>query len=222
MAGAADDRGAAAGDGGPELVPATRVQKALGGAVDTALAVALAAVSWWWRSRGAGTAGRSQMAGRMRLLALLAPVRAIVDEQLGSPGGWVAGVRTVDERTGRRVALWRTVLIVSARVGMRAAAQRLAKPSPPISEAEQEQRARELQAIRERFAEDEDARNAALMDHYRKHQKPVHANFAGPLAITLGSAVVNNRLRRHLAPTMLVGRPRGRLTARRSGRSRRA
>jgi len=213
MAGAADDRRGDGGDGGPELVPATRAQKALGGAVDAAFAVALAAVSWWWRSRGAGAADGSQMAGRMRLLALLTPLKAIVDEQLGSPGAWVAGVRTVDERTGKRVALWRTVLIVSARVGMRAAAQRLAKPSPPISGAEQEQRARELQAIRARFPDDEDARNAALMDHYREHQKPVQANFAGPLAITLGSAVVNNRLRRHLAPTKLVGRPRGRRPA---------
>jgi hypothetical protein len=218
MAGAGDDRGAAAGDGGPELVPATRPQKALAGAVDTAFALALVGVSWWSHNGGAG---RRELADRMGRLVALTPLKGIVDEQLGTPGAWVAGIRTVDQRTGKRVALWRTVLIVSARMGMRAAAQRLTKPSPPISEAEQEQRARELQAIRERFADDEDARNAALMDHYREHQLPVQANFARPLAITLGSAVVNNRLRRHLAPTKLVGRRAG-VTARRSGRSRRA
>ncbi len=193
---------------GPEPVPATGAQKALAGVVDMAFGAALVGASWWWRNRRAGAAGRQEMAGGVRKLALLAPLKTIFDEQLGSPGAWVAGVRTVDKRTGRRVALWRTVLIVSARVGMRAAAERFTKPTPPLSEADKAEIARETQAIQERFADDEDARNAALMAHYREYHKPVEVNLVGPMAIALGSSVLNSRLRRHLAPTMLVGRPR--------------
>jgi hypothetical protein len=176
--------------------------------VDTAFAVALIGVSWWWRNRGVSSTRRSETAGGTQRLPLRSSVKAVVYEQLGSPGAWVAGVRTVDRRTGRRVALWRTVLIASARLGTQAAAKRLAKPSPPISEAEHAERARALQAIRERFPDDEDARNAALTDHYREHQVTVKANLGTPLAISIGSSLLNSRLRRHLAPTMLVRRPR--------------
>ena len=55
--------------------------------------------------------------------------------QIASPGERLSGVRTVDRRTGRRVALWRTLLLVTVRA---AGAELVRRSRPAAGELERE------------------------------------------------------------------------------------
>ncbi len=190
-------------EGAVELVPATRRQRALAGLLDMAVAGAVVRLMWDRRAEGDG-ASRGGPLGR---LAVLAPLRAIVEEQVGSPGAWVAGIRTVDRRTGRRVVLWRTAMLVGVRAASQLVASRLqSDPPETMSELEWRQRKREIEEIEERYAADPDGRNRAMADYFEAHPQPWAMNVARPIAIAMGTTLVNSRLRRRLAPTMLVKR----------------
>src|SRR5947209_5450234 len=67
------------------------------------------ALFWLARSRGLAREGSAGA----RLMAV--PVE-VLREQLRSPGQRLLGTRTVDRRTGTRVALWRTLALGGSRV----------------------------------------------------------------------------------------------------------
>jgi hypothetical protein len=108
---------------GTEPKAAPRLRRVLAALVDMALT---AAVVWMLRARAAADE-------RTRWLSVLPP--ELIREQLGSPGRRMLGLRTVDRRTGRRVALWRSLALVGARMGGQLLARRIAPPpgSPPVA-----------------------------------------------------------------------------------------
>ncbi|MGA2452529.1 MAG: hypothetical protein ABSG93_03330 [Solirubrobacteraceae bacterium] len=186
------------------LEPAPRARRALADLIDTAV-MALPAVLYWrraWRARKSG----QQAASPPRWTRALGPAVTVLGEQVGTPGAWIMGVRTVDRRTGRRIALWRTLAVALARVATQVLSRRLT-PRPAVpSDAEHQQRRRQVEAIEARHPDDEDARNAELMRHYAEHRMNVTIGIWPPLAAALGSTLVNRSLRRRLAPTLVVSR----------------
>jgi hypothetical protein len=120
-----------------------------------------------------------------------------------------------------RVAL-AGLVVALADVGTRLLGRRL-NPSPTVpSAAEHAQRAQEAQEIKERYADDEQGRNAALMRHYAEHRVDVTVHIWPVAAFGAGSVLVNHWVRSRLAPTAVVARGsvsgRRRLTTRRSAR----
>jgi hypothetical protein len=192
------------------LVPAPRARRTLAGLIDASTFGLLFAlyVRWKWRS-GREPGPDHNPAGLERWLRLLNPVLGVVSEQLGTPGAWIVGLRTVDPRTGRRVALWRTLAVVLLGVLTEAGRRRLTPPVPPISESERGEFGREMRAIREGYADDGKLQREAMSRFYEQHR--VDVNPLRWLPAIAGAALINNRLRRHLAPTVVVvSRPRER------------
>jgi hypothetical protein len=74
------------------------------------------------------------------------------------------------------------------------------------SEDERRRQASEVQAIEDRYADDEEARNTEMMRHYAENRLDVTVSFWPPLVAGLGSALVNRTVRRRLAPTLVVSR----------------
>jgi hypothetical protein len=189
-----------------EIDPAPRWRRMLAGAVDAAIG---GGVVWLSRRRLSGIDGRTK-----RLMRLFGPTSEFVHEQLGSPGEWIMGVRTVDSRTGRRVALGRTLVLVLARVVVDEIQRNVSGVPSPIPMARHAELARERQAIMDAHPDDPDARNHAMRRLYKERQ----ADFAGGqsvgwrmLAGIVGGVAVNRWARRRLAPTVdVVSRERGR------------
>jgi hypothetical protein len=182
-----------------EIDPAPRWRRMLAGAVDAAIG---GGVVWLSRRRLSGVDARAK-----RWMLWFGPTSEFVREQLGSPGEWIVGVRTVDRRTGRRVALWRTVTLVLARVVVDEIQRNTSGVPSPIPEAQHAELARELQAIKDAHPDDPDARNQATMRLYKERQ----VDFAGGqpagwrmLAGIVGGVAVNRWARRQLAPTVDV------------------
>jgi hypothetical protein len=122
----------------PSPTPAPRARKALAGLIDSAV-LALPAALYLRRALRASGAGRpaARPPGWTRMLT---PAVAVLGEQVGTPGSLIMGVRTVDRRTGRRLALWRTLTVALAQVATRLLIRRLT-PHPVVpSEAERGQR----------------------------------------------------------------------------------
>lgn len=188
-----------------EQVPLAR--RMLAGLIDAAV-VSLPAIRQMRRAmRAAGAGGTAAKAPGWT--QALSAVFEIVGEQVGTPGERIMGVRTVDKRTGRRVVLWRSLVLATVRIGARLLGRRL-KPRPAVSsQAEHRQRADEIQAIKERYADDEDARNAALMRYYSEHRVNVRANVWPVFAAGMVPALLNLWIRRRLAPTVVVARASG-------------
>jgi hypothetical protein len=187
-----------------EPTPAPRVRQTLAGLIDAGVMALPMAIYWRraWRARET----ERPVARPPGWMGMLAPAAAVLGEQVGTPGGWIVGVRTVDRRTGRRIALWRTLTVALVRVATRVLSRRLTpRPSFPPEEERQKQ-SREVQAIKERYANDEDALHAELMRHYAEHRAHITVNAWQPLAAGLGSTLVNRTVRRRLAPTLVVSR----------------
>ncbi|HYB23738.1 MAG TPA: hypothetical protein VED41_08070 [Solirubrobacteraceae bacterium] len=195
--------------------PAPRALQTLGAAIDMAVS---GGVAWLWMRRRRERASANGAMSSARLAPGSGLALAVLREQLGSPGGWIVGLRTVDSRTGQRVALWRTLAVLGGRALTARLSRRLA-PVQVMSDAERG----ELRAVFDRHSGDHEALEDELRrlhEQRRRHAKPVWQMPAGVLA----AALVNRWLRRRLAPTMVI-RSRGRageLTARTSARSRRA
>jgi hypothetical protein len=122
--------------------PASRVRQALAGLIDAGVTVLPTVVYGLraWRARGT----ERPAARPPDWMRMLAPAFAVLGEQVGTPGGWIAGVRTVDRRTGRRLALWRTLAVTLVQVATRVLSRRLT-PRPVLpSEGERRQRASEV------------------------------------------------------------------------------
>jgi hypothetical protein len=132
-----------------------------------------------------------------------------VKEQLGSPGQWVMGIRTVDRRTGRRVVLWRSLALLAAGWGAEALTRRIhdADPGPAQHEAV-ERYWRELRELDRRDA----GETVASGGERRRvaHAGPVQLrlNLWRILGPGVALTVISGRLRRALAPTVEV-RSRG-------------
>jgi hypothetical protein len=187
-----------------DLTPAPRARQTLAGLIDAAVMALPTAIYGLraWRARGTGRPA-ARPPGWM---SMLAPASALVGEQVGTPGSWIMGVRTVDKRTGSRLALWRTLTVALVHVVTRLLGRRLA-PRPEIpTEAERRQRWSEIQAIKERYADDEDALSAELMRHQAERRGDVTVNIWPPVVAGLGSTLVNRAVRRRLAPTLVVSR----------------
>jgi hypothetical protein len=179
--------------------PAPRPRQLLAGLIDATVIAALG-----WGVRRTGRAGDTQAAMRV-----LAAAGQLAREQLRSPGQRLLGLRTVDARTGRRVALWRTLVVVGADSAGEHLARRLAPPAvTPEQERERERFLEELAAIHERHRDDPEAAEAERRLLYRRHP-PVTSNMLRAMAPGLTAGLVNRRLRRRLAPTAEV-RDRGR------------
>jgi hypothetical protein len=195
----------------PAAVAAPRSRRMLAGAIDSATAFAIGR----GLKRFGGPrppAGGDRPDGRAAAtlaLGVLGPSSDLVRQQLGSPGQRVLGLRTVDRRTGERVARSRTLLLVALGIADQALAARQ-KPGPdPQLEAEQERFRSEIAAIHERHRDDPAARDAALRRAYEQRPGPVKIDLAHlpvpRLAVVLLAAIA----RRRLAPTTeVLVRPR--------------
>jgi hypothetical protein len=182
-----------------EIRPAPRVRRMLAGALDAAL---VAGGTWLWRRRQAG-GGENPRAARWT--AVLEPATQSVREQLRSPGQLLLGLRTVDRRTGRRLELWRTLVLL----GVGVARPILMRHLSPLQLTPEQERDRsgfldELNAIQERHPDDESAREAERQRLFaRQHnQLPDILRRTAVPALALG--LLNSRLRRRLAPTTEV------------------
>ena len=176
---------------------------ALAGMIDVAVMGAAHLLYTRWLGRG-GRDGRNVLRRGQRWTRVVGPAKTILEEQIGTPGGWIVGVRTVDARTGQRVALWRTLAIAFAGVATRELGRRVRGGSPPITDVEHEWRARELRAIHERYRDDPDARNAALAELCGERQVNARLSRGPTLAAAGLQTLVSRRLRRRLAPTVVV------------------
>jgi hypothetical protein len=168
----------------------------------TAIDMALAG-SWAWHRRprlSEGAASATEPSPSDRLLALARPV---VREQLGSPGERLTGLRTVDRRTGRRVQLWRTLLIVATAV----AGDVLARRARRLDAEQQRERVafhRELGDIYKRHRDDPQAREAEVARVLERVPKRVRGDLKRTVGPVVASGLLVWLLRRRLAPTVVI------------------
>ncbi len=187
-----------------EVSPAPRWRSTLAGVTDAAI---LGGAAWLWRRR----AGDAALGRRSRRASFLGPLAGLVREQLGSPGQRVFGLRTVDRRTGRRPELWRTFVLLGVGVGGELLTRRMSPGAmSPRQERQREDFMEELRAIQERHPDDASAREAERRRLFERHPGPVKVNLWRTAAPPLAMSLLKNRLRRRLAPTLIVVRPRGR------------
>jgi hypothetical protein len=183
-----------------EVSPAPRWRSTLAGVTDAAI---LGGAAWLWRRR----AGDAALGRRSRRASFLGPLAGLVREQLGSPGQRVLGLRTVDRRTGRRHELWRTLVLLGADLGGQLLVRRV---TPPVITRQREGFMEELRAVQERHPDDASAREAERRRLFERHPGPVKVNLWRTAVPPVVIALLKNRLRRRLAPTRIVVRPRGR------------
>jgi hypothetical protein len=180
-----------------EIRPAPAVRRMLAGSIDAAI---VAGATRLWRHRQGGGNARAA-----RSTGLFEPALQSLRQQLRSPGQLLLGVRTVDRRTGRRLELWRTLVLLGVGVARVTLVRRLA---PPKLTPEQERDRRgfldELNAIQARHPDDEAARESERQQLFaRQHnQLPDILRRTAVPALALG--LLNKRLRRRLAPTTEV------------------
>lgn len=118
------------------------------------------------------------------------------------------GLRTVDTRSGRRVALWRTLTLVLAQAATDAIGARVAGAGDPIPSAEHERYGDDLRVIQMELRDDPEARDRALTRFYEERRLGLNPDVRRMLAGIAGSALLNQWLRRRLAPTIVVAAPR--------------
>lgn len=173
-------------------LPVSRPRQAFATLIDVALAGAVA-----WSQRGRANAGV------LRWLRLL-PAEA-VREQLRTPGQRLLGIATVDTRTGRRVALWRTLVLLAVGAAGQALSARLRGREDPDAERRREAVRRDLDEIARGHADDRAARQAAMQRSLGEHEPPsIYPGLLRAIAPAFVVSTLNRRLRRRLAPTRQV------------------
>jgi hypothetical protein len=181
-----------------EITPAPRSRCALAGLLDIALA---GGGAWLWRRSARGPAGRSRWAPPFGAAA------EFLREQLGSPGQHLLGLRTVDRRTGRRVELWRSGLLLATGAAGQVIISRFQPPADtPEQERERERFAQEIRALAERHGDEPGELAEARDQLFDRYSLPNNLS-AMPAAIAVG--IVVRRLRRRLAPTVEIIARRG-------------
>jgi hypothetical protein len=151
------------------------------------------------RGRGAGSSGREKWLERV-----LGGGQLLLEQQLGTPGERAMGLRTVDRRTGRRVVLWRSVVLVLATAGTQALRDFASERLAAARRAELEELRQGLRSV-EQHPEDSLERDEA-MSQVMRAQGEVSASLScwWPLALAGALALVQHQLRRRLAPTVVV------------------
>ncbi|HWX96813.1 MAG TPA: hypothetical protein VNZ01_08160 [Solirubrobacteraceae bacterium] len=183
---------------GREISPASRWRRTLAGLVDVAIA---GGVAWLWRRRAGSSAG----SGKARWAAMFTPAAELIREQLASPGQWLFGVRTVDRRTGRRVEPWRTLVLLGASAGGQLLVRRLTRMAQtPEQERDRDHFMQELSAVNERYPAGSRERDAEMRALMARPPSPIVVNPSRAMAASLAVGLINNRLRRRLAPTIEV------------------
>jgi hypothetical protein len=189
------------GRDGPFPTPAPRVRQMLAGALDMAVAGGTA----WLRRRRSGAAPAGEPAIWMRLLG---PLSELVRVQIGSPGERLLSLRRVHKRTGRRVQLWRTLLVVATQAAGAELGRRLRRPDP---ERERERAAfnLELRAIDDRHGNDPGAHQAEIARLFERAPKPATADLMRSVGSVVAVGLLVTLVRRRLAPTVVIdARPR--------------
>jgi hypothetical protein len=177
--------------------PAPPWRRMLAGGVDAAI---VGGAVWLSRRQSPGAHERAS-----RWAPLFGPTSELVREQIGSPGQRLLGLRTVDRRTGRRLELWRTLVLLGASVGGRLLVGRLAPaPLTPERQRDRDGFLEELNAINQRHADDPAVREAERRALFERSHSPVAATFARAAGPTLAIGLLNSRLRRRLSPTIQV------------------
>lgn len=169
-----------------------------------ALDLAIVGAAAWLLGRGGQ--GAAAKTGRARVLRMI-PAEAL-REQVRTPGQRLLGLRTVDRRTGERVAPWRTVLLTAVAVGGRRLAERFTPaPHTPEQERGRERFLEELHAIHQRHPLDSPERSAELGELHARYPGTPPVHVARMMAPALAAGLIASRLRRRLAPTVEVLAP---------------
>ncbi|HTC73686.1 MAG TPA: hypothetical protein VK655_12425 [Solirubrobacteraceae bacterium] len=180
-----------------EITHAPRARRMLAGAIDAAL---VGGGTWLWRRRRGGESARAA-----RWMGLLEPAAESLRQQLRSPGQLLLGLRTVDRRTGRRLELWRTLVLLGFGVGRGVLVRRLA---PPVLTPEQERDRSgfldELNAIQARHPDDAGARESERQRLFERQHNQLPDIIRRTAVPALALGLLNSRLRRRLAPTTEV------------------
>jgi hypothetical protein len=177
----------------------------------TAAAIVDAALTWPVRRRAIGPPPRAEVdadpAAAPRRRAGL-PANLIAEalrEQVGTPGQRLLGIRTVDRRTGARVELWRSLLLLGSGWASLLLVRRLA----PGGRSAEQQRAveaywRELREIGIRHADDPEAAHAERRELFDRSPPPLAVNVWRAVGPMLAAGLLMIRLRRRVAPTVEV------------------
>jgi len=131
---------------------------------------------------------------------VLVPAWTVAREQLGSPGLRAMGLRIVDPRTGDRPQLWRSAtraLVPQLTDALRTRMMPAAPPRP-----DEERRDREIAQIKERHADDAQARDRALMEYFERNR--VATDYRRLALAALVPSLLAWQLRRRLGATVVV------------------
>jgi len=135
----------------------------------------------------------------------LAVPHDLVRQGVRTPGELALGTRTVDKRTGTRVAPWRTLVLAGVSVGSHELTRRLAGYDAPERTREQRAYGIESYEIFQRYPQASAEREAALRELSARYPRRfVSPGAARAMAAPLVVGLVNSRLRRRLAPTVEV------------------
>src|SRR5262249_39383571 len=115
------------------------------------------------------------------------------------------GVRTVDQRTSGRVALWRTLALFAVAATGQLLVRRLAPSEPsPEEQHERERLWREVGDVHRRHPLDMQAREAERGRLFAEPPARVQVEMLRAIGPTVAVGLLNAGLRRRLAPTREV------------------
>jgi hypothetical protein len=154
----------------------------------------------FWLARSRGVARDGTVVARLMSLPI-----DVLREQLRSPGQRLLGTITVDRRTGGRLSLWRTLLLIAVRAGGAELTRRLEPVRTPDLEREREAAGAEISDIMRRHPQATPEREAELHAAYARHRLAL-PSLPRTVLPSLIAGVLNARLRRRLAPTIEVRR----------------
>jgi hypothetical protein len=129
-------------------------------------------------------------------------------EQYGSPGQRIVGLRTVDARTGRPVALRRRLLLIVIARASELLRNRVMNANNAAAQAHQRELTERLKLLRAEHGEGTPELQEAIGQQFEQRradgavQPAVNNLWLLPVGIAIG--VLNRRLERALAPTIVV------------------
>jgi hypothetical protein len=154
----------------------------------------------WWLARRRELVSDDGPAAR-----LFAVSRELLRQQLRTPGQLLVGTRSVDRRTGARVAPWRTLVLVGVGAAGQELIRRLAPKETPERRRAQRELAAETHEVFRRYPQASTERDEALREVSSRYPRgsvsPSVVRAVGP---TLAVGLLNTRLHRRLAPTVEV------------------
>lgn len=142
---------------------------------------------------------RARIVGPERWVWVMTSVLELVRQRLRSPGQILLGLRAVDQRTGRRLKLWRSLACIALDAARHALTSALA---PHGAEAARQAFISEARELARERSDDPVEREAEMRALFERHPQlhPALRSFGPGLAIGL----LTNRLGRRLARTTEV------------------